>query len=139
MRRQWHIPVETSEGLDINMAPLIDMVFLLLIFFIVSSRLADETGLQVQRPQAATSVSLPSQSLVLAVTADGQVTHGGETFSVTRVRGVVGRLLAAGPCPVILIADRDCPTGALVRVIDECRLGGARDVNVAATREPRVP
>jgi biopolymer transport protein ExbD len=135
MKRLWSIPVETSENLEINMAPLVDMVFLLLVFFIVTSRLAEETAIAVQRPEAATATAAAGHSVLLAVHADGSVSHGEERYAPHRVRGLVSRLLASGDTrPVILATDRACAAGDLVRIIDECRLGGARDVQVAASR-----
>ena len=64
---------ETEEISEINVSPLIDMVFILLIFFIVTTVFVEETGIEVQRPEAATGVLLEKESILLAVSKDGRI------------------------------------------------------------------
>ena len=135
MRPLSQVPVETIENVEINMAPLIDMVFLLLIFFAVSSVFVEETGVTVQKPTAATAEQLEKNSVLLAVTADGRVVYGGRELGLNGVRGLVSRLLQVRDLPVILLADQGAAAGVLVDVIDECKLGGAKKVSLAARRE----
>ena len=68
---------ETDEISDINVSPLIDMVFILLIFFIVTTVFVEETGTEVDKPQAASAVNLEKNSILIAITAKGQVVYGG--------------------------------------------------------------
>ena len=136
MNRLGQIYAETSEGgAEINMAPLIDMVFLLLIFFMVTSVFVEETGIEVQKPVAASAGDLERSSVLIAVTQDGKVVYGGREIGVNGVRGTVARLLQNHDLPVILIADQNSRTGLVVDVIDECKLAGAKRVSLAAGRE----
>lgn len=113
------------------MSPLIDMVFILLIFFIVTTTFVEETGVEVDKPQAASAVDLQKNTVMIAITAQGQVFHGGREIGVTGVRSVVRRLLQKEKLPVIVQVDKTVPTELLIRVIDEAKLAGAIVVNVS--------
>ena len=137
MMRFRQIPVETSENVDINLSPLIDMVFLLLIFFMVTTVFVRETGVSVRRPRAVTARDLERRSILLALTDDGQVVYAGRRIGMNAVRGLVARLLRRRDLPVIIIADEKVDTGLTVRLIDECKLAGAKKVSLAAQRGVR--
>ncbi len=122
-------------GVDVNLSPLIDVVFLLLIFFLVTTVFVEETGVDVQKPAAASARDLEKKSILLALTAEGDVIYGGRSVGVNGVRGIVSRQLRHGDFPVILIGDAKSHTGLLVDVIDECKLAGAKVVSIAARRE----
>jgi len=115
----------------IDMSPLIDCVFILLIFFIVTTTFVDETGVEVDKPQAASSVSLEKTSILIALTDKGQVVHGGREIGIGGVQTLVRRMLQKEDVPVIIQADANANTGILVRVIDEAKLGGAVKVSLA--------
>jgi biopolymer transport protein ExbD len=123
---------DTEEVSDINVSPLIDMVFILLIFFIVTTVFVEETGTDVDKPQAASAVQLEKNSILLALTAKGQVVYGGKEIGLGGVRPLVRRLTQKEPLPVIIQVDRNASAGLLVRVIDESKLGGAKNVSIAA-------
>lgn len=126
---------ETSErGVEINMSPLIDCVFLLLIFFIVTTVFVEETGVEIQKPQAASAQDLDRHSIMIALTADGRIVYGGREIGLNGVRGVVARQLRERDVPVIILADGDARTSPLVDIIDECKLAGAKQVSIAAVR-----
>ena len=125
---------QAERGVDINMSPLIDCVFLLLIFFIVTTVFVEETGVEIQKPQAASAQDLDKHSILIALTADGQVVFGGREIGVNGVRGVVARQLREKESPVIILADGDARTSPLVNIIDECKLAGAKQVSIAASR-----
>ena len=122
---------ETDEISDINVSPLIDMVFILLIFFIVTTVFVEETGTEVDKPQAASAVNLEKNSILIAITAKGQVVYGGHEIQVGAIRPLVRRLTQQEPMPVILQVDRNANAGLLVRVTDESKLGGAKNVSIA--------
>jgi biopolymer transport protein ExbD len=122
----------SSEGSDeINISPLIDMVFILLIFFIVTTVFVEETGVDVNKPEAASATDLEKNSILIAITADRKVVYGGREVGPAGVRATVRRLTQREAMPVIVQADRSVPTELLVRVIDEAKLAGAEIVNVA--------
>lgn len=122
---------DASPTEEINVSPLIDIVFILLIFFIVTTVFVEETGVEVQRPQAASASQLEKHSILIAVTADGRVIYGGSEIGVRGVRGVVKRLLKQKDQPVIVQADKDAPVDLYVRVHDEAALAGAKQINLA--------
>jgi len=118
---------------EINMAPLIDMVFLLLIFFLVTASFVRESGVDVNRPVAATATEVRNASLIVGVTADGMVHVDRTVLDIRSVRPAVERFLAETPAgAVVVAADEAVTTGRLVRVLDQCRLAGASNLSVAA-------
>ena len=117
---------------EINISPLIDIVFLLLIFFMVTSVFVEETGIEVQKPSAISAQDLEKNSILLALTADGEVWFDNRPVPMNSLRGLVARLIRERPRPVIIIADEASRSGLLVRVIDECKLAGAEQVSLAA-------
>lgn len=123
---------DTEEVSDINVSPLIDMVFILLIFFIVTTTFVEETGVDVDKPQAASASLLEKSSIFLAITAQGQVVYGGQQIPLGDVRMLVKRMSEKEPLPVIIQVDRNAAAGIVVRVIDEAKLGGAKNVSLAA-------
>lgn len=124
--------VESDEVSDINVSPLIDMVFILLIFFIVTTVFVEETGTDVDKPQAASAINLEKNSILLAITSKGQIVYGGKEIGLGGVRPLVRRLTQQEPMPVIIQVDKGAQAGLLVRVIDESKLGGAKNVSIAA-------
>ena len=126
---------DDGDSAGIDMSPLIDCVFILLIFFIVTTTFVDETGVEVDKPQAASSVSLEKNSVLLAITEKGAVVYGGQEIGVGGVQMIVKRILEKEALPVIIQADQSVSSGLLVRVIDEAKLGGAVKVSLATRKE----
>jgi biopolymer transport protein ExbD len=127
---------DSSEG-GIDMSPMIDCVFILLIFFIVTTTFVEETGVEVDKPQAASSVNLEKNSILLALTVNGDVVYGGKNIGIQGVQQLVRRMVQnqkGDELPVIVQADTAAPAGLLVRIVDECKLGGAKKVSVATSR-----
>ncbi len=134
MRRR--LQAETAgDAVNINMAPLIDCVFLLLIFFVVTPVFVEETGVEVQKPRAASAGDLQKHSVLIALTREGHIVYGGRQVDLNSVRGIVARQIREKDMPVIVLADASSRTGRLVDLVDECKLAGARNVSVAALRE----
>jgi biopolymer transport protein ExbD len=125
----------TSE-VNINMGPLVDMVFLLLIFFVVTTSFVKETGIDVQRSTAATAERKERGNIMLGISAEGQVYMEGKRIDVRSVRALIERALAEDPeSGVVIVADKDSNTGTVVQAMDQCRLAGAKNVSLAAKRE----
>lgn len=121
-----------SSSEDINISPLIDMVFILLIFFIVTTVFVEETGVEITKPEAASQIQLEKNSILIAITDTGNVVYGGREIGISGVRGQVRRLLQEDSrMPVIIQADENVPTRLLVRVLDEAKLAGAVSVNIS--------
>ena len=125
----------SSKTEGINMAPLIDLVFLLLIFFMVTTSFVKETGIDVHRPTASTAVLKEKGNILIGVSADGQVFLERKQIDIRSVRAHIERCLAENPeGAVVIVADKASHTGVVIQVIDECRLAGARNVSMAASK-----
>lgn len=123
---------DSEEISEINISPLIDMVFILLIFFIVTTVFVEETGVDINRPEAASATMLEKNSILIAITSEGKVVYGGREIGLSGVRPLVKRLTSQEPdMPVIIQADRGSQSGILIRVVDETKLGGAKNPSVA--------
>ncbi|MEC8734131.1 MAG: biopolymer transporter ExbD [Planctomycetota bacterium] len=122
---------DESDETSVDISPLIDCVFILLIFFIVTTTFVEETGVEVDKPQAAASVQLEKQSILIAITDEGDVVHAGKNIGVGGVQPVVKRALQAEDVPVIIQADRVAQSGLMVEVIGEAKLAGARKVSIS--------
>ena len=121
-----------EDTVDINISPLIDMVFILLIFFIVTTVFVEETGVEVEKPEAASAVQLDKNSVLIAVTSKGQIVYGGKEIGINGVRAIVRRLTNKEEMPVIIQVDEGANAGLVVRVIDESKLGGAKNISLSA-------
>jgi biopolymer transport protein ExbD len=121
-----------DESSEVNISPLIDMVFILLIFFIVTTVFVEETGVDVDKPEAASAIDLESNSIMIAITRDGEVVYGSQNIGVTGVRAIVTRLTQKEKTPVIIQVDEGAGAGLVVRVIDEAKLGGAETISLSA-------
>jgi biopolymer transport protein ExbD len=128
--------LNNDEGSDagIDLSPMIDCVFILLIFFIVTTTFVEETGVEVDKPQAASSVKLEKTSILIALTDKGEVVYGGQEIGISGVQPLVRRELQKEEVPVIIQADSASQSGLLVRVIDEAKLAGAVKVSLATRK-----
>lgn len=130
-RRQKYAP--SSE---IDLAPLIDMTFILLIFFMVSTTFVKDFKVEIQRPGAATATAASTKSLRLQIDDRGDVFVDGQPVQVWMVQSRVREFLeASGTSSVLVIADRRVVAERLVEVVDQCRLAGATEVGVATEKE----
>lgn len=129
--RQHHYQQEDDTGIDLT--PMLDVVFIMLIFFIVTSSFIKESGIEVQRPQADTATAQESANIMIAVTADGQVWLDKQPVDLRSVRAHVERLRMEQPEGAVVVqADENARTGLVIQVMDQARLAGARDVALAA-------
>lgn len=118
---------------DIDMTPMLDVVFIMLIFFIVTSTFVKEAGVDVARPQADTAVQAESNSLQIGIDSSNQIHMDKRQIDKRAIRANVERGLAESPgAAVIIVADRDSNTGTLIQVMDQARLAGAESISVAS-------
>lgn len=135
--RQRHSRRQSGSGASINLTPLIDMVFILLIFFIVTASFVKETGVEVNRPSAKTAVSKEQSSIFIAVRANGEIWVDGRPIDIRTVRATIQRLRIENPTSsVVIVADKDSKTGLVIEVMDQVRLAGVSNVSIAATQKP---
>ena len=116
---------------EINISPMIDMVFILLIFFIVTTVFVEEPGVEVNRPPSITARDLQKNSILIAITSTNQIIYGGREIGISGIRPIVKRLNLKDKMPVILQVDESSSAGLVVRAIDEAKLGGADIVSIA--------
>ena len=119
---------------EINVSPLIDIVFILLIFFNVTTVFVEETGVEVQKPRAASAQQLERHSILIAITAEGHIFYGGNNIGIRGVGDAVRRLLRKEDMPVIVQADRKAPIDLYAKVHDEATLAGAEQINLATQK-----
>ncbi len=129
----------TSKHLELNMAPLIDMVFILLIFFLVTTSFVKETGVDISRPTASTAISKTKTTILIGVTKENTIYIDQRQVDIRTVRANVERALAENPeGSVVIVADKDSLTGLVITVMDACKLAGAQNVSIAASLDPGV-
>ncbi|MEM7430656.1 MAG: biopolymer transporter ExbD [Pseudomonadota bacterium] len=119
----------------IELSPLIDVVFILLIFFIVSTVFVRESGIQVDKPEASSATTVDKHLIILAVTARGEVVHAGANIGVSGIQPTIEPLLESPTDPVVIQADAAVTTQQLVRVIDQLKIAGAENVLLATRAE----
>jgi biopolymer transport protein ExbD len=118
---------------EINMAPMIDMVFLLLIFFLVTTSFVKETGIEVSRPTAATATVKEKATILIGIDSNNRVYLDHREVDVRAVRANIERALAENPeGSVVVVADKASTTGTAIQVMDGCRMAGAQNVSLAA-------
>ncbi len=126
---------EESRSADVNISPLIDMVFILLIFFVITTNFNRQTGIEVSKPKASSAVEQGQKSLLVGVTREGAVHVHGRQTSLERLRELVLMEMEKRPdLTVVIIADRDASVGKAVEVMDRCIDAGVKNVSVAAER-----
>ena len=117
-----------------NITPLIDMVFILLIFFAVNASFVKEAGVDIERPSARTAAVQEQANIMIAVTETGEVWVDRQRVDPRSVRGHVERLHAENPeGAVVILADDKSETGLVIQVLDQSRLAGVENVAVAAS------
>jgi biopolymer transport protein ExbD len=125
---------DTDDETAIDISPLIDCVFILLIFFIVTTVFVEEAGVEVDKPQPAAASQGDSESVVLRITQRGDVLHEGARIGIGGVRNLVKRIEKKDETPVIIQAEERASSRLLVQVIDESRLAGAQKVSLATVK-----
>lgn len=120
---------EVTEGAELNITPLIDIVFILLIFFVVTTTFVHELGLPVERPDSSTATEQPHDVVRVAVSRQGEITVDAQPTSAWRVEAEVrARLREHADASVVVIADKGATAETIVDAIDACRRAGAEGV-----------
>ncbi|GAA5189117.1 biopolymer transporter ExbD [Ferrimonas gelatinilytica] len=125
-----------NDEAQVDMTPMLDIVFILLIFFIVTTSFVKEAGIEVNRPQAAQSTAQPSANIFIALTDSGLIFMENREVDIQRVRANVERMLAESPeAQVMIQADQDTKHGLVVKVMDQVKAAGIDAISVSA--EPK--
>lgn len=121
---------------DIDIAPLIDMVFILLIFFMVTTTFVKDMKVEIERPGAQSAQRASSKDLRVVIEAGGEIFIDGNVVRPWMVQSRVRDFLeSTGSEQVLVVADRRVAAEKLVEVVDQCRLAGAAHVGVATDKE----
>lgn len=124
-----------TENTDINISPMIDMVFILLIFFIVTTVFVEEEGLGVNKPQPSNQTNMENETISFLITKGGQVFYNDRDIGLSGVRATVRNGMQREMVPVILEVESEAPSGLMVRVMDEVKVAepdAAISINTAA-------
>lgn len=130
MRPSLEQRLDNKPSQDIDLAPLLDVVFILLIFFIVTTVFVKETGVDVDKPKAISTQLLEKNIIMIAITMEKEVIYDGTNIGVAGVRATVAHLIRQKDKPVVIQADKLVSTDLLVKVIDQAKLGGAKKINI---------
>ena len=126
----------SDEQADIDMTPMLDVVFIMLIFFIVTASFVKESGIDINRPNAATAEIKERGNILIAITREGQIWIDKRPVDVRALRANIERLHAENPQgSVVIQADRDSKNGLLVQVMDAARAAGVFEISIAAEAE----
>lgn len=121
---------------DLNISPLIDMVFILLIFFMVSTTFVKDMKLDLDRPSASSASTASTKAVRVYIDNQGEVYLNGDSVRIWVVQSRLRDILKTKtPKSVLVVTDVNVPAGKLVEVVDQARLAGASDVGVATSKE----
>ncbi|MGJ8682843.1 ExbD/TolR family protein [Paraglaciecola sp.] len=121
-----------DEDAEIDMTPMLDIVFIMLIFFIVTTVFVKEAGVEVNKPNGTLSVMPKNANIFIAVTEDGDVWMDKRIIDVDSVRANLDRLMAEQPSDVIIIqADTNAEHGIVVEVMDQIKAAGIDRISIA--------
>jgi len=126
----------TDNPTDVDVSPLIDMVFILLIFFMVTTTFVKDMKLDLNRPSASSATKSDDKVVRVYIDNTGEVYIDNQPVKVWAIQSKVRDLLrAATEKNVLVITDDNIPVNKLIDVVDECRMSGAKDVAVSTTKE----
>jgi len=130
---EFNIPRRKRKEMGLEMGPLMDIVFILLIFFVVTSSFTRETGVDVTKPQAQSASQLEKENILIAITREGTIHIHERQVDMASLQDILKQTLAKTPDrEAVVIADKGAVTGTLVQVIDACNLSGVKKVSIAA-------
>jgi len=136
MRRMRHFSSSNESEASIDMSPLIDVVFILLIFFIVTTVFNNEAGVEVAKPpKMATTKALDTIPIIIAVTDNGQVYYSGRNIGVSGVAGVISVAQAGGdPLPLIINGDTKAQYGMITEVVAAATEAGVKSISIGTQK-----
>ncbi|NKI35060.1 biopolymer transporter ExbD [Wenzhouxiangella sp. XN79A] len=118
---------------EINITPMLDIVFIMLIFFIVTTTFVRETGVEVEKPTAITSEARPQGNVLIGIDSNDQIWMNGSQIELSDVRTLVSRARDENPeGSVILISDKGARTGTLVDIMDQVQAAGVSRMAISA-------
>ena len=135
MSEDFRILQKEDQPADINIGPLIDMVFILLIFFVITTNFTRQTGIDVTKPRAQTAVSQGQKVILVGISREGTIHAYGRQMSPERLQSLIQEEVLRKPdLSVVIVSDRQAELGKAVQVMDICALAGAKKVSLSADK-----
>ncbi len=129
------IVLEEEEESEVNLTPMLDVVFIMLIFFIVTASFVKEAGIDINRPSAATAERKEKGNILVAISADNQIWIDRRQVDPRALRANIERMHAENPHgSVVIQADEESKNKLLVQVMDAARLAGVKNVSIATNQ-----
>ena len=133
MRRRYAIDQDDDS---IDMTPMLDIIFIILIFFIVTTSFIKESGVEVQKPVAQSTKQKSGDVVLIALEADNDIWINKRRVDVRSIRANMERFKMEMPnVSVVIVSDKNSKTGYLVRIMDQVKLAGIKDISIAANNE----
>jgi biopolymer transport protein ExbD len=124
-----------DEDADINITPMLDIVFIMLIFFIVTTSFTKETGTVIFKPEAEQAVALQNGTILIGVRSDGDIWMAKRQIELREVRQMVERARAENPeGSVVIVADKGSRIGTVTQVMDRVKMAGVEGVAISAEK-----
>ncbi len=134
--KQFYQQQQQEEESEINITPMLDVVFIMLIFFIVTATFIKEAGIDVNRPDAPTAVKQEKANILIAIGPNNDIWIDRRQVDIRSVRPNIERLHAENPQgSVVIQADKESKTDTLIQVMDASRQAGVYNVSIAANEE----
>ena len=134
--KQFFNQTQVEEESEINITPMLDVVFIMLIFFIVTATFVKEAGIEVNRPDAATATKAENANILIAIGANNDIWIDRRMIDIRSVRPNIERLHAENPQgSVVIQADKESKTDTLIQVMDAARQAGVFNVSIAANEQ----
>jgi len=127
---------DDSQNSDVNVSPLIDMVFILLIFFVITTNFNRQTGVDVSKPKARSAVYQGQKTVLIGISREGSIHVFGRQVGIERLKYLIAQEVEKRPdVSIVIVSDRNAALGKAVEVMDQCALAGAKHVSIAAEKE----
>jgi biopolymer transport protein ExbD len=124
-----------TEEADINITPMLDIVFIMLIFFVVTTSFTKETGATIIKPEAAQAVAVQNGTILIAVRPNDDIWMAKRQVEMREVRQMVERARAENPeGSVVIVADKGSRIGAVAQVMDQVKMAGVRGIAISARK-----
>lgn len=136
MFEEYGLYEDDAQTAEINVSPLIDMVFILLIFFIITTNFNRQTGVDVSKPKAQSAVYQGQKTILIGISREGTIHVFGRQVGLDRLKYLIAQEIEKRPdMSIVVVADRQSMLGKAVEVMDQCALAGAKHVSIAADRD----
>ncbi|MFN6969462.1 MAG: ExbD/TolR family protein [Rheinheimera sp.] len=125
--------IREDEEAAVDLTPMLDVVFIMLIFFIVTTSFVKEAGIDVNKPKAAQAQKKPTATIFIAIRPNGEIHMDKRVVDIERVSATIEKLLAESPTDTVIIqADREAKHGVVVKVMDQIKAAGIDKISIAA-------